>query len=241
MIVTLYYFAFAVALFFMLRLASRLAKTILTSKKYHKVILRGFPIFELAVWGAFVLWVVNQALGSSEYATLATASVLIIFLLIISWFFLRDFIAGIILKTEFPFEVNQRIAASNFDGSIKRLGYRSLELEKDNGDIVKIPYSLIASRSIHLQNMEDSLRGHETLVKASTKIPVQTAKDIITKEVLLTPWATTKQVPTIRVVEQTDQTNTYSVHFHSVSSKYAASISQHLKTVFDSKSDEDKS
>ncbi|HCX98667.1 MAG TPA: hypothetical protein DG754_00870 [Bacteroidales bacterium] len=241
MIVTLYYLVFAVALFFMLRLASQLAKTIPTSKKYRKVILRGFPLFELAIWAAFVLWVVNHALGNSEYLTLATTSVLLVFLLIISWFFLRDFIAGIILKTEFPFEINQRIAASKYDGAIKRLGYRSLELEMDNGDIVKIPYSQIASRSIHLQNMEDSLRGHETLVKASTKIPVQTAKDIITKEVLLTPWATTKQVPTIRVVEQTDQTNSYSVHFHSVSSKYAASISQHLKTVFDSKGDENKS
>ncbi len=241
MIITLYYLVFAIALFIMLRIASRIAKRVTTSKRYHIAVLRGFPIVELVVWAAYILWIINHAFGNSEYITLATALVLIIFLLIISWYFLRDFIAGIILKTEFPFEINQRISTNRNDGSIKKLGYRSLELEKDNGDIVKVPYSQIASASIHLQNMEDSLRGHETLIKASAKIPVQTAKELIAKELLLTPWAAINQTPSIRVIEQTDEVNTYSVHFHSVSSKHAASISQHLKTAFDSKKDEYKS
>jgi small-conductance mechanosensitive channel len=241
MMIKLYYLAFAVALFIMLRLASQIAKRATISKRYHKAVLRGFPIVELFVWTAFILWLVSRAFENSDYIALATALVLFIFLLIISWYFIRDFIAGIILKTEFPFEINQRIFTNGNDGSIKKLGYRSLELEKDNGDIVKIPYSQIASASIHLQNMEDSLRGHETLIRASAKIPVITAKDLIIRELLLTPWAAINQTPSIRVIEQTDEVNTYSVHFHSVSSKHAASISQHLKAAFESKKDEHKS
>lgn len=233
MIRTLYYLAYAIGIFILLRLAWRLTKKANANKKYHKLILRGFPILELAIWAGYLLWLVNHAFGDSEYFTLTVASILIIFLIIISWYFFRDFIAGIILKAEFPFEINQRITTQSCEGTLKKLGYRSLELEMDSGDIVKIPYSQMASHSIHLQNMEDSLRGHETLVKANASIPIQKAKEQIIKEVLLTPWSTIKQLPTIRVVEQTDQTNTYSVHFHSVSSKHAASISQHLKTIFD--------
>lgn len=229
---TIKFIILAIAIFVVLRFSSRLLNAIQAGKKVHKLLIRVFPILEFTIWLGFSIWVINEVLYNYAYYNIILASIFGCLILIAGWYFIRDFIAGIILKIEIPFEKNQLIRTPMAEGILKKLGYRSVELESQSGERVKIPYSQLTSKSIHLQNIDDSMQGHETTVKVSAAIPVQEVKEKISTETMLLPWASITHLPIIKVAEQTETINTYSVHFHSLSDKHAAYISQHLNNIF---------
>ncbi len=234
---TIKFIILAIAIFVALRILSQLINAIQANKLVHKILVRSFPVLEFTIWLGFSIWVINQLLYDYPHYTIILAAIIACLVLIAGWYFMRDFIAGIILKIEIPFEKNQLIRTPNTEGILKKLGYRSIELESQSGERVKIPYSQLASKSIHLQNIDDSMQGHETSVKISASVPIQEAKDKITQETMLLPWSSITHLPVIKVIEQTETYNIYSVHFHSLSNKHAAYISQHVKNLFNKKTD----
>ncbi|HOP04513.1 MAG TPA: mechanosensitive ion channel [Tenuifilaceae bacterium] len=229
---TLKYLIIALAIFVALRFLSRIVNSVQANKVVHRILLRSFPIAEFTIWIGFAIWVLNEIFSEHLYYNQILIVVLGLLILIAGWYFIRDFIAGIILKTEIPFEKNQLIRTPKAEGILKKLGYRSIELESQNGERIKIPYSQLASNSIHLQNIDEGMQGHETTIQVSSSAPIQEVKDKITKEIMLLPWSSIVHMPTIKVVEQTQTHNTYSVHFHTLSERHAAFISQHLKNFF---------
>jgi len=226
------YLFFAIALFAALRFTIRLIKSLSAHKNVKRILLRTFPLVEFVIWLGFGFWVLSQAYSDSEYYHLLISAAAGSLVLIVGWYFLRDFIAGIILKTEIPFENNQHIRTSQEEGTLKKLGYRSIEIESSNGELVKIPFSQLATNSIHLQNIDETMQGHETIVNISSKVPIQEAKDHLTREILLLPWASITHQPIIKIIEQGSEMNTYKVHFHSISDRHAAYISQHIGLIY---------
>jgi small-conductance mechanosensitive channel len=154
--------------------------------------------------------------------------------LILGWYFLRDFVSGIILKTEIPFEINQRIKIPQAEGILRKMSYRSIDVETDQGGLVKIPYSQLTTNAINLQNIDKSMLGNETQLRLKSSLPIQDVKDKIVKSILLLPWASINREPQIKVIEQSEEYNTFVVIFYSISNRHAAYICQHLKNYFES-------
>ncbi len=230
---TIIYFILAFVLFLALRFISRLASTVPAKKSIHKFLLRAFPMVEFIIWIAFGLWILNYFFeDNSFYGILVSiAAGSLIFLL--GWYFLRDFVAGIILKTEIAFEVNQRIKTSQHEGILRKLGYRSIEIETENGEQIKIPYGMITANAIVLQNLDESSHGSETSLRVTSSVPVQEMMDRISKEILLLPWSSINHEPIIRVSQQEASFNLFLVHFYSLSKRHTSLISQHLKNTFE--------
>ncbi len=231
------YLIFAIALFAVLRFTMRLIKSLSAHKNVKRILLRTFPLVEFVIWLGFGFWVLSQVYSDYEYYYLLMSATAGSLVLIVGWYFLRDFIAGIILKTEISFETNQQIRTPQEEGTLKKLGYRSIEIESSNGELVKIPYSQLATNSIHLQNIDETMQGHETIVSISSKVPIQEAKDNLSREILLLPWASITHQPAIKLVEQRSDKNTYQVHFHSISDRHAAYISQHIGLIYSNGND----
>jgi small-conductance mechanosensitive channel len=235
-IMTIYYLIFAIGFFVILRFISRLLNSIPASKNIHKLLLRIFPLVEFAVWMALGIWIMNNIFSDSPYYSTIISATIGIIALIIGWYFLRDFISGIILKTEIAFEVNQRIKIPQAEGLLKKMGYRTIEIETDKGDIVKIPYTQLASNVINLQNTDSIMQGHETHIHIDAKLPIQDVKERIEKCILVLPWSSINKLPHINITEQNDTFNTFSIQFYAISNKHAAYISQQIKSCFENES-----
>jgi small-conductance mechanosensitive channel len=230
---TIIYFILALLLFLALRFISRLVSSVPAKKSIHKFLLRAFPMVEFIIWIAFGLWILNYFFeDNSIYGILVSiAAGSLVFLL--GWYFLRDFVAGIILKTEIAFEVNQRIKTSQHEGILRKMGYRSIEIETKTGKQVKIPYGMITSSAIVLQNLDESTYGSETSLRVPPEVPIQEMKDRISKEILLLPWSSINHEPIIRVSQQEAAFNVFLVHYYSLTNVHASLISQHLKSTFE--------
>ena len=225
----IHYLFYALVLFAILRLSSRIIQSLAGKNFIHKVLLRIFPLVEFAIWLGFSLWALSRAFSSYPYYHLLILLGIGCLVLIASWYFLRDFVAGIILKTEIPFAKNQKIKVLQTEGILKKLGYRTLEIESNNGEVVKIPYSQLAISSINIQSSNDGMQGYEVIIKVHSSIPIQEVKDKVSSAVLLTPWASMVQAPNVQLLKQHERESEYSVHFHSLSERHAAHISHFLQ------------
>lgn len=230
---TIYYFLFAIGIFVVLRYLSRVVGSVISNRAVYKILIRLFPVVELLVWFAFGLWVINRLFSNFIYYPMLVSAVAVGIVLIIGWYFLRDFISGIILKAEIPFEKNQHIGVLHYQGVLRKIGYRSIEIEIHNGELIKIPYSHLAAGAIHLYNNNDSLQTHELSLSVSSAIPMQEARDRITKALFLLPWVAVNKDPSIKLVEQTPTHNLLSISYHTISSSYASNVNQYLAIKFD--------
>ncbi|MFO7656615.1 MAG: mechanosensitive ion channel, partial [Bacteroidales bacterium] len=141
-------FAVATALFVILRLVSAYFPVLTGKRKIRKVFLKVFPVVQMLLWATYAFWAFDQLLNRIAVYPILTGSLIVLMVALIGWYFMRDFISGIILKTENALETGQQIQTAEVTGTIKKLGYLTMEIANSEGEHVSIPYSLLTGQKI---------------------------------------------------------------------------------------------
>lgn len=191
-----------VLLFLLLRLFFRSLRIIdiryNTSLSYQ----RFFPVVEMLVWLSFIYWSLEQILIEPLYFTVFFITISVIGLAWIGWYAARDYIAGIILRSQDVYEVGHQLAIGTIVGRILKIGYLNIELQKSDGTVLKVPYSRIAG-NVHYNKDENRL---VSTYKFPLKIPSQAvidgALEKIRRSVLNSPWHASHISPQINKVAE---------------------------------------
>jgi hypothetical protein len=165
------------------------------------IVNRYFPLVELAFWALFVFWSSYILFSDSLFYTYLIFLLIALVVVLFSWFFLRDYVAGIQLKSRYNFSAGQSFKTSQVSGVVKKNRLLYLEVKADNGSDFRIPYSKIDQSSIELNIQEKS--GGESIVKVwlDQKWDEDIAVKKIVELVLNSPWSSHKSHPEIHVQE----------------------------------------
>jgi len=204
-------------------------------RKSLKFILRLLPFVELLAWTVFALWMLKTFFSDWEGYSLLTTVIVIIVILIIAWYFLRDFIAGIIMKAENAFTVNQHIKTPEITGTINKIGYRSLEVECESGQFSKVPYSRISGQIFSIQAPAETMLARELELQLPASQNVEDVKEQIVKELLLLPWVSVNHDPVIKTIQESGETVTLKISYHTSNDSMASDINQHIRKRFEGK------
>lgn len=194
----------AFAIFFLLRIIDWIVVSGVSTRKYSKVLRRVFPLLEFAVWTIYILYLLINLLNNQLFYETAIVVVIAIILIFFSWFFLKDIIAGVILKSEHSLEANRKIKIKEFEGRIYKTGYLSVELKTDSGEFIKIPFSkLISEVIIWPENEKDLFYKHsfEIKIKNSKNIHQYDYIKEIRLELLNSSWMVTTREPVIKYLK----------------------------------------
>jgi small-conductance mechanosensitive channel len=120
---------------------------------------RALPLVEvILVAGAVV--VVAGLIGVGP-ATFTAVFVVVLALLVgAGWFALRDAVAGAVLRTEDAFEAGQWIRAGDVEGRVREVGIRAIDVEREDGTRVRIPYSSMARAPLVRAGRAEDPTGH---------------------------------------------------------------------------------
>lgn len=228
----LYFLFIALGLFVVLRFTSRMLSTMSAKQSVRRILLRVFPLFEFLVWLGFGLWGLNLMLSDYTFYSTLVVALVIILVVIVGWYFLRDFVAGVILKTEVPFEINQQIKTTTHRGTLQKAGYRSVELIDDKGAIIKIPYSQLSSSSFTVVDI-NSQHGHEVLLKVKSNISFDNLNSSIRQALLLLPWVSVNREPCIKEMEHSDDYSIIAVSFHTIGNQSHSKVEHYLRSKFE--------
>ncbi|HBH83971.1 MAG: hypothetical protein A2X05_15230 [Bacteroidetes bacterium GWE2_41_25] len=221
--------AIALALFLFLRLVSSFVPVLISNKKIRMAFRRIFPVIEMLMWISYIFWASHQMFYHLPVYNLLTGSMIIVITAIFGWYLLRDFISGIILKAENGFEPGQRIISSEASGTIKKSGYRCIEVITSEGEYVKIPYSRLSP--LNITRPADAGRWVEHVVKfkISSRYESEKIRKVLENRILEMPWIVPGE--NFKFTITRDETENYIVviHIHSLSPEMAIKTEETLQ------------
>ncbi|MBE0663588.1 MAG: mechanosensitive ion channel [Bacteroidales bacterium] len=229
------YLVAGVGLFILFNLSFMLLQKLAYNKKSVRLFLRVFPVIELVAWLVFAVFTLKGLLSEMEGYQEIIIVVVSIILITIGWYFLRDYIAGTILKVENAFAVNQQIITPEIHGTIKKVGYRSLEVESESGQFSKLPYSRLSGQIFSLQAPAESILSHELTMEIPSTQKIESIKEQIVKELLLLPWVSVNHTPEIKTISETNEVITLRIIYSTSNENQTSVINQYIRKRFEEK------
>lgn len=192
----------AIIIFLVLRLILRSLKILSIKYKTNIGYQRYFPVIEMLIWLTFIYWTLEEIFSEPLYFTVFFITISTIGLIWVGWFGARDYIAGIILRAQDVYETGHQLSVGEVTGKISKLGYLNIEVQEQDGAVLKIPYSKITS-SIHLNKNENKMVStHKFTIKVSSHQLLEGVIDKIRKSILNSPWHASHLTPHINKISE---------------------------------------
>lgn len=220
--------AIALALFIMLRSASAFFTMLVHNKKARWAFRRMFPVIEMILWFTYAFWASHEMFNHLPIYHLLTASMIIVLVLLLGWYLFRDFISGIIIKAENGFEPGQQIITSEGSGTIKKLGYRSIEIMNSDGEYIKIPFSRLSTLNITRPAEVGKWVEHVVKFKISAKHPSEQIQKLLKQHILEMPWIISGDNIKLKITLDDADHYLVAIHFHSLSPEMAIKTEENL-------------
>lgn len=196
----------------------------------NKIIEKVTPVLvvlELILWTIIIFWSANIFLSSRSYYPVLVITLAIIFTLMVTWFYLKDIVAGYIFRLRHNPVKGQTFTCDAVHGSVRTLGISQLTIETGEGQWLRVPYSSVVTRSISLQSPRQVVAGETTLALSVNKWCNPSAMERTIKKVLAqAPWCIASKPISIQFVPEE---NTVKISFFLLDQVYAQSVKDRLE------------
>ena len=176
----------------------------------HKIY-RYFPIAELVFWSVYSAWAANFLFKESSYLLYTNILIISLSFVLFSWFFIKDYISGVQIKSRFDFDTGQNFKSGQIKGVISKLGLLMIEIKSENGTDYKIPYSKIDQKSIELNFSEKDGGESSFSVDIDRKFNETETVNKITELIINAPWCSYKSLPIVKVIDANSKLITYKI------------------------------
>lgn len=189
---------------------------------------RIIPLSEGIVWLVFMLWCIGQLIQNEFWSSIGVLVVIFLVVILLFWLVIRDYLAGIILKTDGSIKQNDWIRVKDIEGKITELGNRTLLVTAESGETISIPYSAIAGEISAKPNPGEKLINHSFELKLSKNSEVETVINQLRRSILNAPWSSINKRPEIKLFEEAPGYYHFEVNLYSTRMVYFQKIKGYL-------------
>lgn len=207
-----------------LQLLRRLPDIVRMRKTLRNRLKRAIPALELGAGLGFLLSLTGLLLPQKSPESLIVAAAAVLLLVLAGWFAIKDIISGVILKSEEVYEYGDWIKTRSVEGRIVTIGHRTLEIETEEGDRVKVPYSRLTQDFLAKSDHSDPAKAHTFQLALTRTIPVAEAVDSIRRAVLNAVWSSVKRDPQIEMRGEQNGSYLYEITVYALDSRYFSAI-----------------
>jgi small-conductance mechanosensitive channel len=190
-----------------------------TRRLIHRLLL---PLLELAVVATATLWLLSFLAADASLERLLPLAFIVLALAWAGRRVLDDFVNGIVLRVEGSIEVGRTVRVPHVDGLVRRIGYRAVEIETDDGALVRLPFSRIAQAS--LVTAAVGLRAHTFTLEVPRDRPLGRILSEIPTLALLSPWSSLTRMPRVELRSETNENYLLEITTYSLDPAYASRI-----------------
>lgn len=171
---------------------------------------RAGPLAEVGVWMVYLASAIAWTLQGYPVTRLVALGVLAALVVAALWFVIRDYLSGVVVRTEHHVQPGDRIQVGEVHGTLKRLGARVCEIELAHGDVVVMPYRLIREAAITRRRTKLAAARHHFTLTIPEGVTPTMAREAIRQAALLSHWIPPSDEPQIETRDQ--RTLTVTVH-----------------------------
>lgn len=197
--------AFIILLAFFLFTMMKLLKKYFIERKLSPKYQQYYYLLEIIVWIMFIIWAFKTILEDSIYYTIIVVTIFLSIAVWVTWFIVRDFVAGLVFKFNDDYKKGQLLEVNNFKGFIERINYLNIDLISNEGEVIKIPYSKIQT-NIHKKSVLDkNTIRHNFQLQFPLSVSFDNIKEEIINEILLTPGIDLSKEPIVKLDERKEK------------------------------------
>lgn len=216
----------------LLRLLRFIIPYIAKNRNIRDWINRYFSLFELFVWVLVGLWFLPYLMRKHIYAGYGLALILFSIFIWISWFGLKDLIAGFIFRSNSGLKKADHIEIGTIKGNILKMGYRNLVLDNASGNFISLPYSQIINQPITKLSSTE-IRHSNTFELITSKIDnIQKLSSEITSRVIMHPRSSLVEKPIVELIKDEKETLIFKVRIFAIENKFLSIIEEDLREYF---------
>jgi len=189
-------------------------KTLESIKKKNVVldyIRRYLPVLEMTGWSIFTIWLLNLVFASSKYNLYLNFLVFVLIFIFAGWYFMRDFVAGVQIKSRFNLAKGHRFHAAQADGEIKRLGILTITIKTGDGSDFIIPYTKLNQDTIQLNFHKKGETETRFTLDLDKKMDDKEIVDKIEELIINSAWCSHKSKPSVVQIGELDGKSQYEI------------------------------
>jgi len=213
----------------LLSLLMRVVHRVIFSKISKSRNRQWYQVGELAIWMLYGAWGLRIVLGDSLYYELTILLILLVIFIWISWFVVRDFIAGLVLKLNNSFQHGQYFKLGEIEGTIIFADHLQLNLQQENGVVVKIPYNKISGAIYARGDHEDQSMKYRFEVEADINAAEEDLRNRIRSAIFQTTGTRTNTEPRIILKGIENKKQRYEVQVAVLDPVYNKLIEENVK------------
>ncbi len=229
----LYIVILGFALFFAIQLINRLAVLIPGDSRWRSLLLRSLPLAEFVVWLTYVFWAASVVFDALPYHGIVQSAMALVLVVALGWYVLRDFLNGVLLKSESGIKKGQLVKTSFVSGKIVAMGYRTLLIETEKGDKVRIPYSKLAETIISTPPQKGQSHSHMLRFAISKESNPRMLREKVSKALLNMPWIIAWEELTVNFVHDEQGPFGLKVKFSVIKGEHALLVEQKLRELLE--------
>lgn len=222
------FIVFVILIYLLLRVVAKILSYVKPFRKGYTYVKKILPILDLMLASTIVFWIIYRIFGDTNVLPVVLSAVSIILLVLLGWFWGRDFVAGIILKSENYFELNKMIRLQDKYGKISKTTLRYLEFESDEGETVRVPYSKISGDYFSKLSPDEKYESHSIELYLQKVADTKSLRESIRKKIYNSPWYLAGKEPLIEINSSAEGVYKIDMNIYTINSSHADLIRQEL-------------
>ena len=196
-----------VALFFAIQITDRFIIRFIGSNKLRRKVSVWFVIITRLIWGIYSVGSAIALITANQIAGV----VIIIVISASTWFYIRNYIAGLFMLFDPEFKVGQTIRVVNYEGTIKNLRTVRCLIELGNGEILSLPYTELTKSGIVKTSPAEGIISHVFSHDVSKPCQLEKVKAKIIGQLIAMPWLLPNHPPIVDLANETETIYSFSI------------------------------
>ena len=215
------------SLYVLFRLIERFLMAVLRRESQLRYYRLFFPLAEGLVWIGYAFWAVSSLFRGFRQHDLVMGAMALVLILALAWFVLRDFIAGILIKSDTGLHAGQQIRTSFASGRVHRLGARALVLINQEGELVRIPWARFRDETIILPPRQDQRQPHRISLRLPPEASFEAIRRQASEQLMAMPWVT-GPAPELHIRKDADEHHYLHITFYTHDPAHVVKVEEKL-------------
>ena len=185
-----------------------------------------------ASWIVFIFWSISVIFNGQLLYARVFSGMLILLTVGISWSLIRDIISGFLIRMEDTFHHNSHVRIHGVEGTVRKLGFRSMEIETDRGETIRIPYKIVEDELTVMSYPVETIKSHTFDISVPKSKEFNEYKKDIVFALLNSHWSSLRKDPRVKFLDEVKDAYVIRVTAYTLDKKYFGDVERFVKKKF---------
>ena len=210
----------------------RIIDLLLSGQVYHKRLEEILLITRAASWIVFIFWSISVIFVGPPVSARVFSGMLILLVVGISWSLIRDIISGFLIRMEGTYHNNSHVRIHGVEGTVRKLGFRSMEIETDRGETIRIPYKIVEDELTVMSYPIETIKSHTFDISVPKSKDVNDYREEIKFQLLNSHWSSLRKDPQVKFIDEVADAYVLRVTAYTLDKKYFQDVERFIKKKF---------